>query len=72
MTFIPQEYPQSAGRYGDGLVTWAIYQNVALGQNMLKVERSLREVFKLNVPQPTLHRFKALWQGDTNRQKRRF
>jgi len=60
MTFIPQEYPQSAGRYGDGLVTWAIYQNVALGQNMLKVERSLREVFKLNVPQPTLHRFKAL------------
>jgi hypothetical protein len=27
-------------------VTWAIYQNVALGQNMLKVERSLREVYR--------------------------
>jgi hypothetical protein len=27
---------------------------------MLKVERSLREVFKLNIPQQTLHRFKAL------------
>jgi DNA-directed RNA polymerase subunit RPC12/RpoP len=60
MTFIPSGYPQKAGRYGDGLVTWTIYQNVALGQNMLKVERCLREVFKLNVPQPTLHRFKAL------------
>jgi hypothetical protein len=32
---------------------------VALGQNMMKVERCLREVFKLNIPQPTLHRFKA-------------
>jgi predicted RecB family nuclease len=60
MTFIPPEYPQSTSHYGDGLVAWTIYQNVALGQNMLKVERCLREVFKLNVPQPTLHRFKAL------------
>jgi hypothetical protein len=60
MTFIPAEYPPSARRYGGGLATWAIYQNVALGQNMLKVERCLREVFRLNVPQQTLHRFKAL------------
>src|SRR4029077_981776 len=60
VTFIPPEYPQSASRYGDDLVTWTIYQNVALGQNMLKIERCLREVFKLNIPQSTLHRFKAL------------
>ncbi len=59
-TFRPPEYPQTASLYGEGLVTWTIYQNVALGQNMLKVERCLREVFKLNIPQPTLHRFKAL------------
>jgi len=58
-TFSPPGYPQTATRYGDGLVNWIIYQNVALGQNMMKVERCLREVFKLNIPQPTLHRFKA-------------
>ena len=58
-TFSPPGYPQTATLYGDGLVNWAIYQNVALGQNMMKVERCLREVFKLNIPQPTLHRFKA-------------
>src|SRR6516162_4891121 len=40
-------------------MAWVIYQNVVLGLNMLKIERSLREVFKLNIPQPTLHRFKA-------------
>jgi predicted RecB family nuclease len=58
-TFSPPGYPQTATLYGDGLVSWTIYQNVALGQNMMKVERCLREVFKLNIPQPTLHRFKA-------------
>ena len=59
-TFTPPEYPQTVSRYGDSLVNWTIYQNVALGQNMLKVERCLSEVFKLSIPQPTLHRFKAL------------
>jgi hypothetical protein len=58
--FRPSEYPQRTSVYGDGLMSWVIYQNVALGLNMLKVERSLREVFKLNIPQQTLHRFKAL------------
>lgn len=43
---------------------------MALGQNMLKVERCLREVFKLNIPQPTLHRFKALvaWRYEPTRE----
>jgi hypothetical protein len=59
-TFTPPEYPNRTSVYGDGLITWVIYQNVALGLNMLKVERSLREVFKLDIPRPTLHRFKAL------------
>jgi len=57
--FIPPEYPQAANRYGDGLANWVVYQNVALGQNLLKVQRCLREVFKLDVPTPTVHRFKA-------------
>jgi len=59
-TFRPPEYPNRTSVYGDGLIAWVIYQNVALGLNMLKVERSLREVFKLDIPRPTLHRFKAL------------
>ena len=59
-TFTPAEYPNRTSVYGDGLIAWVIYQNVALGLNMLKVERSLREVFKLDIPRPTLHRFKAL------------
>ena len=58
-SFIPSEYPQTSNRYGDGLANWVVYQNVALGQNLLKVQRCLREVFKLDVPQPTVHRFKA-------------
>jgi predicted RecB family nuclease len=59
-TFTPPEYPTRTSVYGDGLIAWVIYQNVALGLNMLKVERSLRDVFKLDIPRPTLHRFKAL------------
>jgi predicted RecB family nuclease len=47
-TFNPPEYPQTANRYGDGLANWVVYQNVALGQNLLKVQRCLREVFKLD------------------------
>src|SRR5260370_3156405 len=58
-TFSPPGYPEKARRYGDGLVNWITNENVARGQNMMKVERCLREVFKLNIPQPTLHRFKA-------------
>jgi DNA-directed RNA polymerase subunit RPC12/RpoP len=58
-TFNPPEYPQTSNRYGDGLANWVVYQNVALGQNLLKVQRCLREVFKLDVPTPTVHRFKA-------------
>jgi predicted RecB family nuclease len=58
--FRPPEYPQTANRYGDGLANWVVYQNVALGQNVLKIKRCLLEVFKLDVSQPTLHRFKAL------------
>ena len=65
-TFNPPEFPQTAYQYGHGLANWVVYQNVALDQNISKVQRCLREVFKLDVPQPTVHRFKAsLWaRGD--------
>jgi hypothetical protein len=55
----PPEYPQPFKLYGDGLANWVVYQNVALGQNLLKLERCLREVFKLDVPRATVQRFKA-------------
>jgi len=58
-TFKPPEYPQTTNQYGYGLANWVVYQNVALGQNLLKVQRCLLEVFKLDVPQPTVQRFKA-------------
>lgn len=57
--FKSPEYPQSAHQYGDGLANWVVYQNVALGQTLLKVQRGLREVFRLDIPQPTVQRFKA-------------
>jgi predicted RecB family nuclease len=58
-TFKPPEFPQTAYQYGHGLANWVVYQNVALDQNISKVQRCLREVFKLDVPQPTVYRFKA-------------
>jgi predicted RecB family nuclease len=59
-TFRPPEYPETRYQYGDVLANWVVYQHVALGQNVLKIKQCLREVFKLDVPQPTMHRFKAL------------
>ena len=58
-TFKPPEFPQNVNQYGDGLANWVVYQNVVLDQNISKVQRCLSEVFKLDVPQPTVHRFKA-------------
>ena len=58
-TFTPPEYPETENRYGDGLANWVVYQNVALGQNLCKVQRCLREVFRLDVSQPTVQRFKS-------------
>jgi len=59
-TFRPTGYPQTKSPYGTGLANWVVYQNVILGQNLLKIERSLREVFKLEVPRATVQRFKAV------------
>jgi hypothetical protein len=45
--------------YGEGLANWVVYENVVLGQNLMKIERCLRDVFKLDIPQCTVQRFKA-------------
>lgn len=56
--FRSPEYPETKEWYGNGLQSWILYQNVACGQNMLKIHRSLSDVFSLDMPQPTLYRFK--------------
>lgn len=58
-TFRPPGYPDFRMRYGEGLRSWALYQNAACGQNMQKVGKCLREVFDLDVPPYALNRFKA-------------
>jgi predicted RecB family nuclease len=58
-SFKPPGYPQKNNLYGEGLANWVVYQNVVLDQNLLKIERCLRDVFKLHVPQCTVQRFKA-------------
>jgi predicted RecB family nuclease len=58
-TFRPPGFPQTKNLYSNGLANWVVYQNVVLGQNLLKIERSLREVYELDVPTATVQRFKA-------------
>jgi predicted RecB family nuclease len=57
--FIHAEFPQVTTKYGRGLISWCIYQNVACGQNMLRVRKVLAEVFKLRIVQPQMYRFKT-------------
>jgi predicted RecB family nuclease len=57
--FTNPEFPQVTTKYGRGLISWCIYQNVACGQNMLRVRKVLGEVFKLRIGQPQMYRFKT-------------
>ncbi|MCH7725365.1 MAG: TM0106 family RecB-like putative nuclease [Planctomycetes bacterium] len=57
-TFVPDGAPDNATKYGHGLASWCVYNHVAGGQNMLRIQRGLRDVFRMNVPQPAIYRFK--------------
>jgi predicted RecB family nuclease len=58
--FTPEGVPEGrAAKYGHGLVTWCIYNSLVCGQNLFRVRRALSEVFDLDVPQPTIFRFKS-------------
>jgi predicted RecB family nuclease len=57
--FCHVDFPQSSTKYGSGLISWCIYQHIAGGQNILRIRRGLREVFKLPISQPQLYRFKT-------------
>jgi len=58
--FVPEDVPPGrATKYGQGLATWCIYNNVVCGQNMLRVRQALNDIFDLDIPQPTIFRFKS-------------
>lgn len=57
--FMHPEYPQATTKYGRGLISWCIYQHITCGQNILRLKRGLKDVFKLSIPQPQLYRFKT-------------
>jgi predicted RecB family nuclease len=59
--FTPEGVPADrAPKYGHGLATWCIYNNLVCGQNMLRVRRALKDIFDLDIPQPTIFRFKSV------------
>jgi predicted RecB family nuclease len=57
--FTHPDFPQVITKYGRGLVSWCIYQNIVGGQNMHRVRRVLAEVFKLSLRPGLLYRFKT-------------
>ena len=58
--FTPEGIPAGrASKYGHGLATWCIYNNLVCGQNLGRVRRALNDIFDLDVPQPTIFRFKS-------------
>jgi predicted RecB family nuclease len=58
--FVPEGVPAGrAPKYGQGLATWCVYNNLVCGQNMLRVRQALNDIFDLDVPQPTIFRFKS-------------
>jgi hypothetical protein len=58
--FAPEGVPGGrAPKYGHGLVTWCLYNNLVCGQNLFRVRRALNDIFDLDIPQPTIFRFKS-------------
>ena len=46
-------------KYGHGLMSWFVYGNVACGMNMLRVEKSLRDIFGFEVAWSQAYRSKS-------------
>jgi predicted RecB family nuclease len=57
--FAHPDFPRVTTKYGRGLVSWCIYQNVVGGQNMNRVRKVLAEVFKLSLRPDLMYRFKT-------------
>jgi hypothetical protein len=46
-------------RYGHGLMCWCIYQSIVGQQSTLSVQRGLKEIFDLSIPNQCMYRFKT-------------
>jgi hypothetical protein len=58
-SFLHETFPRSRHKFGRGLASWCVYQNVARGQNMLQVRKTLSEVFQLPLTVRQVYRFKT-------------
>jgi hypothetical protein len=57
-TFLPTGVPPVGSKFGWGLASWCLYNHLVAGQNLSRVTVGLGHLFRLSVPQPTVHRFK--------------
>jgi predicted RecB family nuclease len=57
--FRSEERPPNPQRIGHGLVSWCVYQNNVLGVNILKVRKSLVDLFGLHLEPMHLYRAKG-------------
>jgi DNA-directed RNA polymerase subunit RPC12/RpoP len=57
--FAPKDFPSSDSKFGWNLMVWCIYSHFSSGQNLSRVTVGLSELFQLDIPQPTVYRFKS-------------
>jgi predicted RecB family nuclease len=57
--FTHPEFPQVKTKFGRGLISWCIYQNVACGQNLRQVRKVLIQVFHVQIGQAQMYNFKS-------------
>ena len=58
-TFQPDQTLWTRGKFGTGLIAYALYQNIFLRLTQEGVDRSLNKLFGLNLPWGATHSFKA-------------
>lgn len=61
--FCSEERSPNPSKYGHGLMSWIVYSNVACGTPMLRVERSLAEIFGLSLPDSDGYRLRKYLMG---------
>jgi hypothetical protein len=53
-----ERIPVYKSKFGTGLIAWCIYHNLVSGQNIMRIKQGLEDLFGLDVPQPSIYRFK--------------
>ena len=57
--YVPSNIPAFKERYGHGLISWCVYNNVARKQSMLQIGHILCDMLDLYIKPTKLHRFKS-------------